>query len=264
MTPVPWVNVIANPDFDGLVSESGSATTWSENAHEFRLTPWCNDPVSYPITKAFYIRKGASGRFWSLTVLSTRVAGAYTTRHRFGYSVFEHAQDGIDSELRVSVTIDSPIKFSVVRLRNRSDWPRRLSVTGYLEWVLGDQLAKTQIHGVTARHLPATPPIPAALTQSHLPGRKVFYPSSSALGLRYQLPGVMAPVHAALPLARVHLLCAAASHRPLRQASSTTASKPTVTPSHWSMTVRSTRSSRTLPTVVDSHNMQRRKSCKWE
>src|ERR1700687_5784309 len=46
----------ANPGFGTLVSESGSASTWSENAHEFRLTPWSNDPVSDPNTEAFYIR----------------------------------------------------------------------------------------------------------------------------------------------------------------------------------------------------------------
>ena len=40
MTPVPLVNVLANPSFGTMVSESGSANTWSENAQEFRLTPW--------------------------------------------------------------------------------------------------------------------------------------------------------------------------------------------------------------------------------
>ena len=44
-TPTPWVNVLANPGFGTVVSESGLAYTWSENAHEFRLTPWSNDPV---------------------------------------------------------------------------------------------------------------------------------------------------------------------------------------------------------------------------
>ncbi len=150
MTPAPWVNVIANPDFGTLISESGSATTWSENAHEFRLTPWSNDPVSDPNTEAFYIRDDASGRFWSPTLLPTRAAGGYTTRHGFGYSVFEHTEDGIDSELLVYVAIDSPVKFSVLRLCNQSDHSRKLSVTGYLDWVLGDERAKTQMHVVTA------------------------------------------------------------------------------------------------------------------
>ena len=149
MTPAPWVNVIANPDFGTLVSESGSATTWSENAQEFRLTPWSNDPVSDPNTEAFYIRDDTSGHFWSPTVLPTRTAGSYTTRHGFGYSIFEHTEDEIESELRVYVAIDSPIKFSVLTLRNRSDRPRRLSVTGYVEWVFGDERAKTQMQVVT-------------------------------------------------------------------------------------------------------------------
>ncbi len=149
MTPAPWVNVIANPDFGTLVSESGSATTWSENAHEYRLTPWSNDPVSDPNTEAFYIRDDASGRFWSPTVLPTRGAGAYTTRHGFGYSVFEHASDGIESELRMYVAIDSPVKFSVLTLHNRSDRPRGLSVTGYVDWVLGDERMKTRTQVVT-------------------------------------------------------------------------------------------------------------------
>ncbi len=149
MTPAPWVNVIANPDFGTLVSEAGSATTWSENAHEFRLTPWSNDPVSDPNTEAFYIRDETSGRFWSPTLLPTRAAGTYTTRHGFGYSVFEHASDGIDSELRIYVAIDSPVKFSVLTLRNRSNRPRRLSVTGYVDWVLGDERMKTRMQVVT-------------------------------------------------------------------------------------------------------------------
>ncbi len=32
-TPAPWVNVLANPWFGSVVSESGSAYTWCENAH---------------------------------------------------------------------------------------------------------------------------------------------------------------------------------------------------------------------------------------
>ncbi len=47
-TPAPWVNVLANPFFGTVISESGAAYTWVENAHEFRLTPWSNDPVQDP------------------------------------------------------------------------------------------------------------------------------------------------------------------------------------------------------------------------
>ncbi len=149
MTPLPWTNVIANPEFGTLISECGSATTWSENAHEFRLTPWSNDPVGDANTEALYIRDEDSGGFWSPTLLPTRRVGEYVTRHGFGESSFTHVEAGIESTLRVFVAIDAPIKFSVLTLCNRSGRRRRLSVTGYVEWVLGDERAKTLLHVVS-------------------------------------------------------------------------------------------------------------------
>ena len=146
MTPAPWVNVLANPSFGTLVSESGSANTWSENAQEFRLTPWSNDPVGDANTEAYYLRDEESDRFWSPTLLPSGGAAPYVTRHGFGYSVFEHSEEGIDSELVVYVAIDAPVKFVALKLHNGSGRRRRLSVTGYLEWVLGDERAKTQMH----------------------------------------------------------------------------------------------------------------------
>ena len=38
-TPLPWVNVLANPGFGTIVSASGATFTWSENSRENRLTP---------------------------------------------------------------------------------------------------------------------------------------------------------------------------------------------------------------------------------
>ena len=150
MTPAPWVNILANPSFGTLVSESGSAATWSENAQAFRLTPWSNDPVGDANTEAYYIRDEDTGRFWSATLLPSGGATPYVTRHGFGYSVFEHNESGIVSELTVYVAIDAPVKFAALKLRNASGRARRLSVTGYLEWVLGDERTKTQLHVSTS------------------------------------------------------------------------------------------------------------------
>ena len=67
VTPAPWVNVLANPQFGTVVSESGAAYTWYRNAHEFRLTPWTNDAVSDVSGECFYLRDEESGVFWSPT-----------------------------------------------------------------------------------------------------------------------------------------------------------------------------------------------------
>ena len=149
LTPSPWVNVLANPHFGTVISESGRAYTWSENAHEFRLTPWGNDPVSDSSGEAFYLRDEERGHFWSPTPLPCRGTTPYATRHGFGYSVFEHIERGIRSELTVYVALDAAIKFAVLKVRNESDRPRRLSATGYVEWVLGDLRPKSTMHVIT-------------------------------------------------------------------------------------------------------------------
>ena len=146
VTPAPWVNVLANPYFGTVVSESGSAYTWVENCHEFRLTPWNNDPITDVTGEAFYVRDEQTGQFWSPTPLPARGATPYVIRHGFGYSVFEHTENGIASELTVYVAMDAPVKFAVLKLRNVSGRPRLLSVTGYWEWVLGELRHKNLLH----------------------------------------------------------------------------------------------------------------------
>ncbi len=148
-TPAPWSNVLANAQFGCVVSESSPGYTWAENAHEFRLTPWHNDPISDSSGEAFYLRDEESGRFWSPMALPCRGTGTYRTRHGFGYSVYEHVEDGIASELWVYVGLEDAVKYSVLKLHNRSGRPRRLTATGYVEWILGDLPARTQMHVVT-------------------------------------------------------------------------------------------------------------------
>jgi cyclic beta-1,2-glucan synthetase len=148
-TPTPWVNVLANPRFGTVVSERGLGYTWSENAHLYRLSPWHNDPVSESSGETLYLRDEETGHFWSPTSSPCGGAAPYVTRHGFGYSVFEHTEDGIHSELTIFVALGDPVKFSVLRVSNRSGRPRRLSATGYVEWVLGDLRAKSAMHVTT-------------------------------------------------------------------------------------------------------------------
>lgn len=149
LTPAPWVNVLSNPTFGTVISESGSSYTWSENAHEFRLSPWYNDPVVDASGEAWYIRDEESGRFWSPTPLPRQGTRPYISRHGFGYSVFEHIERGIYSEMWIYVALNAPIKFTVLKIRNKSGRNRRLSATGFVEWVLGDLKPKTTMHLIT-------------------------------------------------------------------------------------------------------------------
>ncbi len=145
-TPLPWINVLANPNFGTIISESGSSYTWLENAHEYRLTPWKNDPILDNSGEAFYIRDEESGRFWSPMGLPMLGQSACITRHGFGYSSFEYAEDGIHSHVNVHVDNEAPVKFVTVTIANKSDRSRKLSATGYVQWILGELRSKSVMH----------------------------------------------------------------------------------------------------------------------
>jgi cyclic beta-1,2-glucan synthetase len=137
-TPAPWINVIANPDFGFQVSAEGGGYAWSVNSRERQLTPWSNDPVTDRPGQALYVRDDDTGDVWCPTALPIRdETSTYVTRHGWGYSRFEHASHGVAAELVEFVPRADPIKISRLVLRNTTNRPRRLSVTGYVEWVLG-------------------------------------------------------------------------------------------------------------------------------
>ena len=137
-TPAPWINVIANPSFGFHVATEGGGTTWSVNSRENQLTPWSNDPITDRPGEAFYLRDDVTGDLWSPTALPIRdEAATYVARHGRGYSRFQHAAHGIAVDLVQFVPLHDPVKISRLRLRNTSDRTRHISVTAYVEWVLG-------------------------------------------------------------------------------------------------------------------------------
>ena len=143
-TPAPWINVIANPHFGFLVSADGTGSTWSMNARENQLTPWSNDPISNSPAEVIYIRDEVSGDLWSPTPLPIREPGSsYVVRHCFGHSRFEHSSHGMALELLQFVPLEDSLKISRLKIINRSDQVRQLSITHYAEWILGNQRSRT-------------------------------------------------------------------------------------------------------------------------
>lgn len=137
-TPAPWINVIANPHFGFQIAADGGGYTWSLNSRENQLTQWSNDPVTDRPGEVLYLRDEETGELWGPTVAPVRDESApYHVRHGQGYSRFQHHSREIALDLLVYVPIEDPIKIARLRLRNSSVRLRRLSVTAYVEWVLG-------------------------------------------------------------------------------------------------------------------------------
>ncbi|MGA3156663.1 MAG: glucoamylase family protein [Steroidobacteraceae bacterium] len=149
-TPLPWINVIAQPDFGFQVSAEGAGFTWSKNSRQNPLTSWSNDAVSDPPPEVLYVRDEESGELWCPTATPIRDPdGFYVARHGQGYSVFEYHSREIDLELQQFVPRAASYKVSRLKVHNDSQSSRRLSVCAYVEWTLGPVRAANAPYVIT-------------------------------------------------------------------------------------------------------------------
>lgn len=149
MTPAPWTNVIANPEFGFMVTESGGGYTWCENSRENKLSPWSNDPVCDTPGEIFYVQD-ESEALWSLTPLPIREEEPYVITHGFGYTEFTHRSHGISQRLVQFVPVEGTVKISILSLKNDSDQARELTITYYVSPVLGVSTRDTAMHLISA------------------------------------------------------------------------------------------------------------------
>ncbi len=143
-TPAPWINVIANPEFGFIVSESGSGNTWSVNSGENRLTPWHNDPVSDPTGEALYLRDEETAAVWTPAPLPAGPSEPFLIRHGAGYTEFEHHSHGLRQRMRLFAAAADPVKLIQIRLENAGRRVRRITAAYYAEWVLGPDREEMQ------------------------------------------------------------------------------------------------------------------------
>ncbi|HVT37073.1 MAG TPA: glycosyl transferase [Nevskiaceae bacterium] len=139
LPPMPWINVIANRGFGCMVSETGAGSTWSRNSQMHRLTPWFNDPVSDPHGEALYLRDEGSGEFWSPLPGPCPAPVDHQVHHGFGYSRFAAVSHQLEQDTTVFVAREDAVKFSLIRLHNRSDQARTLSLFSHQQLVLGER-----------------------------------------------------------------------------------------------------------------------------
>jgi len=151
-TPAPWANVIANPHFGTIVTESGAAHTWAANSRENRLTSFGADSVVDPTAEVLFIRDDESGDAWTPTpgpMERHASSERCVVKHEAGCTHFSRATRGLGHELDLFVDVEAPVKYSLLTLTNEGSTARRLSVFSYNDWVLGPPREDQQRHVIT-------------------------------------------------------------------------------------------------------------------
>jgi cyclic beta-1,2-glucan synthetase len=107
------------------------------------------------------------------------------------------------------VAIDAAVKFSVLKVRNMSGRPRRLSATGYVEWVLGDLRPRTAMHVITEIDATSRALMAHNSYNTEFPDRVAFFdvddPTRNVTGDRTEFLGRNGALHNPAAMARSRL-----------------------------------------------------------
>lgn len=136
-TPLPWTNVIANEEFGFIVTEWGTGFTWTGNSRENKLTPWYNDPIIDIPGEIVYIRDDDTGEIWNITPKPIRGENDYTITHGLGYSEFRQRNYGLEQSLILFAPLEDKVKINLIKLENRINKERNITLFYYTRPVLG-------------------------------------------------------------------------------------------------------------------------------
>lgn len=137
-TPHPWANVLANPGFGCIVTESGGGYSWAQNSRMHQLTPWSNDPLRDPPGEHFLVQDMGSGRIFGLLPSWQRAAiEPCVVRHSPGSSSFSQRQEGLTIQAELRVDPQEPYKALEFEIRNVGERSCRLRLLGMVEWIMG-------------------------------------------------------------------------------------------------------------------------------
>lgn len=138
-TPKPWVNVISNGDYSIIISQTGSGYSWRGNAGQNRITRLYQDLIKDNWGKYFYIRDLETNKYWSAGWKPVKKEyEEYKVIHGMGYTKIIQKNEKILSEMLSFVTSDDPVEIIEITLTNLDEKERKLDVTSYFEWVLGN------------------------------------------------------------------------------------------------------------------------------
>lgn len=136
LPPMPWVNVLANPNFGCIISERGAGYTWARNSQANRLTPWSNDPIRDPHGEALYLMDEDSRRLWSPLPGPCNPLSPFVVRHGFGRSHFSSTVGEISQSVECLVPPEDPVKLLAIKLVNQGTQTRKLRFSAFQSLVL--------------------------------------------------------------------------------------------------------------------------------
>lgn len=135
-TPLPWINYLGCNEFFSLISNTCGGYTFYKDAKLLRMTRYRYNDVPNDINgKYFYIKDGST--VWNPGWKPTQTdLDFYECRHGIGYSRFTGAKNDVEASVLTFVPMNDNCEISQLKLINKGNAPKTLSIFSYVEWCL--------------------------------------------------------------------------------------------------------------------------------
>lgn len=142
-TPLAYSNIIANPEFGTVVTESGGGYTWQTNSSQDRISRWLPDPICDEPSEIIYIKNSETKEFAPLIPISNEIP--YLVTFGKGYSNFKSNIFNLSCNFTETITWEYPVKVFKLELKNEEEAEKEFDLYFYLDVVLGD--IKEKVNG---------------------------------------------------------------------------------------------------------------------
>lgn len=140
-TPSPWVNYISNGKYTGLVSHTGGGFSYWMDPRDSRITRFRYNCLPWDRPGRYVYLKDEDDVYWSLSWQPTaHKPDEYECRVGLGYETIKTLYRGVRSETTYFVPVEDELEIWLVKVKNETFEPKRLSVFSYVELCLGHAL----------------------------------------------------------------------------------------------------------------------------
>ena len=134
--PASWTNYIGLKDMYGVFNHTAGGYLLYQSPEYHRITRFRPNGVPMDGPGHYvYVRDDETGDYWSLSWQPVgKPKEHYCCRHGLSYIKYQCDYSDIKAEQKLFVSMDDPVEFWDVTLKNDSGKPRKLSVFSYLEF----------------------------------------------------------------------------------------------------------------------------------
>ena len=135
-TPAPWVNYLGSTEYGAIISNNAGGYSFRKSGAKGRILRYRFNSFDQP-GRYIYLRDNETFDYWSASwqpVAKSRRKYVSECRHGLGYTTMKAEYTEIRSEVLYYIPWDQEYEVWFLRITNRSEQIRQLTVTGFAEF----------------------------------------------------------------------------------------------------------------------------------